>query len=486
MLLVCSVAWAQNPPADPRGIYVYSNDISQISTAYAKGLTASLNVPGADAVVLVIGWRAIEPAMDQYQWATLDRWMGVAIAFGKKIDLTVTAGIDTPSWVFQPAPNGAGATPLNFTVSPHGGATERCVSSTIAPPWDWAFLHRWDVVLAALAAHLRSVGTYEAVTLLRLTGINRTTDELRLPAETPQSTGLTCVSDAVTLWQLAGYRPSQLLMAWDGITGSFRKSFPDKFFSVAIISQNAFPRIAEDGSVIEGTVPDQNQPLLALASRKFPGHLVVQANFLMPGEAAAPAVSQAAQTLGTRAAFQTNNYFGSSGQGAACSKPVTNPTPCTSATYLALLQTGIYPLGQDDPLRALYIEVFPANANAFHDDILQAHRALVLGPLITSLTAAPAMLWPPSLQMVPVSLTVAVTRQQRDPAPMCQISNVSSNEAVSTPTDWIVTGPATVLLRAVLAGNGTGREYTITVTCTDASHLSANQAVRISVSPDQP
>jgi hypothetical protein len=40
-------------------------------------------------------------------------------------------------------------------------------------------------------------------------------------------------------------------------------------------------------------------------------------------------------------AFQTNNYFGSSGQGAACAEPVTNPTPCTAATYLSLLQTGI-------------------------------------------------------------------------------------------------------------------------------------------------
>ena len=39
---------------------------------------------------------------------------------------------------------------------------------------------------------------------------------------------------------------------------------------------------------------------------------------------------QAAQTLGTLAAFQTSDYL--AGQGAACSEPVTNPTPCTAAT----------------------------------------------------------------------------------------------------------------------------------------------------------
>jgi len=105
--------------------------------------------------------------------------------------------------------------------------------------------------------------------------------------------------------------------------------------------------------------------------------MVVQFNFLMPGEPASPAVIQAAQTLGTLAAFQTNEYLGSTGQGAACSEPVTNPTPCTASTFLTMLQTGIYPLGQGDNLRAQYIEVFPANANSFPDDIQQAHLALL-------------------------------------------------------------------------------------------------------------
>lgn len=362
---------------DLRGIYVYSSDVSQISSGYATKVTSSLAVPGMDGIVLVIGWKAIEPARGQYQWSTLDQWIHAAA--GKKIDLTIPAGSATPSWLFQPPPAGAGAKPLAFTISPHGGATGVCDSETIAAPWDPAFLGEWDAMLGALAAHLKSTGTYFDVTLLRLTGINRTTDELRLPAETPQSTGVSCVSDAVSIWQQAGYRPSLLQQGWDQITGSFLKSFPDKPFSVAIIPTNAFPAIDESGSIIHGTPPDANAPLLSLAARKFPGRLVVQFNFLMPGEAASPAVIQAAQTLGTIPAFQTNNYFGSTGEGAACSEPVTNPTPCTAATFLALLQTGIYPLGQNDPMRAEYIEVFPANAINFPEDILQGHDAIVAG-----------------------------------------------------------------------------------------------------------
>jgi hypothetical protein len=378
--LACAIVPARSLVADLRGIYVYSSDVSQISKGYANNVTASLGVPGVDGIVLVIGWSAIEPSMGQYQWSTLDQWTHRAVASGKKIDLTITAGSDTPSWLFQPVPSGAGAVPLDFTISPHSGATGVCDSETVAAPWDAAFLNRWDLMLAAVAAHLKADGTYSAVTLLRLTGVNRTTDELRLPAETPQNTGLACVSDAVAKWQQAGFRPSLLLQAWDQITNSFLKSFPDKSFSVAIIPQNAFPPIAEDGSVIKGTPPDQNQPLLSLASHKLPARLVVQFNFLMPGEAASATVIQAGQTLGTLAAFQTNNYFGSTGQGAACSEPVTNPMPCTDVTFLALLQTGIYPLGQSNALRAQYIEVFPANANAFPGDILQAHDELTFVP----------------------------------------------------------------------------------------------------------
>ena len=379
LLLVCSAARAQST-ADLRGIYVYTNNVAELSSGVAKALHSSLSVPGMDGVALSIGWDAIEPAKGQYDWTTLDAWMDESIAAGKKIDLVITAGSNEPAWLFQAAPAGGGAKPLAFTISPHSGATGKCQSETIAAPWDDAFLARWDTLLAAVAAHLKGNGRYAAVTLMRITGINRTTEEMRLPAETPQSTGLACVTDAVATWQQAGYRPSLLLHAFDAITASFKKSFPDKAFAVSIIPTNPFPPIAEDGSIIKGTPPDENLPLLTLGSQRFPGKFVVQFDFLMPGEAASPEVVQSAQNLGTLAAFQTNEYLGTTGQGAACSEPVTNPTPCTDATFLQLLETGIYPLGTANPLRAVYIEVFPANANAFPGDIFQGHNELRSGP----------------------------------------------------------------------------------------------------------
>jgi uncharacterized protein (TIGR03437 family) len=364
-----------NAQTDLRGIYIYTNDVSQVTKATATQLTQSFSIPGVDGVALVIGWDAIEPAKGQFDWTLLDQWIGQIVALGKKIDLVVPAGGSMPSWLFQPLPAGAGAVDLNFTITPHGGQTSVCQTVDMAAPWDPAFLTQWDLMLAALAAHLKAAGTYKAITLVRITGVNRTTEELRLPNQTAEATGLACVTDAIATWQKAGYRPSLLLQGWNAILASFMKSFPDKPFAVSIIVSGAFPAIGEDGSVIKGPVGDQTQPLLLSASQKLPGRLVVQFDFLMPGEAASTYVTDAAKNLGTMAAYQTNEYLG--GQGAACSEPVTNPTPCTASTYLTLLDTGVYPLGQSNPLRSQYIEVFHDNAAAFPDDVLTAHYQLI-------------------------------------------------------------------------------------------------------------
>jgi uncharacterized protein (TIGR03437 family) len=362
-------------PADVRGVYVYTNDVSTVSKPVAASLTQAFNVPGVDGVALVIGWQAIEPSMGQFQWATLDQWLSQIIALGKKIDLVIPAGSSAPAWLFQPAPAGAGAVDLHFSVSPHSGQTGVCDTVDLPPPWDTAFLTQWDFMLSALSAHLKSTGAYNSITLLRLTGINRTTEELRLPAETAASTGLACVSNSIVTWQSVGYRPSLLLQGWNAVTSSFNKYFPDKSFSVAIIPNDAFPGIDQNGNAITGTIGDENEPLLQSASQLLPGRLIVQFDFLMPGVQPAVVVTNAAQNYGTLVAWQTNEYLGP--QGAGCSEPITTSIPCTSDLYLQLLDTGVYPLGASSSLRAQYIEVFNANANALQADILAAHSQLL-------------------------------------------------------------------------------------------------------------
>jgi hypothetical protein len=369
-------------PADLRGLYVYVNLNVATNAANAVPFKTALNLPGMDGMLLVGSWSAIETNLNQYDLTHLDNWLYYAMASGKKVDLSLRAGDGIPAWLFLPPTKGAGATALNFTVSPHGGQTGHCDPETNTIPWSPAFLTNWSSMLFNLSAHLKLTGAYSNVTLLRLTGINRTTDELRLPAETADSTGLECVSNAPAIWAANGFTPDKLLLAWSNILTAFNTNFPDKSFCVAIITTNAFPQIDNNTNIITGHAPDENEPLLQLASQMLPGRFVGQVNFLLTGSNASPAVIAAAQNYGSLPAFQVNNWYGGMGGGSACGGTVTNPSPCDDASYLNMLETGIYPLGRTNSLRSQYIEVFNTNANAalFTNAIWQAHQELFAPP----------------------------------------------------------------------------------------------------------
>ncbi len=107
-------------------------------------------------------------------------------------------------------------------------------------------------------------------------------------------------------------------------------------------------------------------------------------------------------------------------------------------------------------------------------------------PVINNLAANPNVLWPPNHKMRPVTVT-ADASDNCDPDPVCKITSVSSNEPVNgtgdgdTSPDWEITGDLTVNLRAERSGTGSGRVYTITVECADASGNSATAEATVTV-----
>ena len=91
-------------------------------------------------------------------------------------------------------------------------------------------------------------------------------------------------------------------------------------------------------------------------------------------------------------------------------------------------------------------------------------------------------------------VNVTVSYDVTDNCPLsfgsCTLS-VTSNEPVlgrgsgNTSPDWIVVDDHHVQLRAEREGGGSGRIYTITITCTDSGGNSSEEQVEVTVSHDQ-
>jgi hypothetical protein len=112
-------------------------------------------------------------------------------------------------------------------------------------------------------------------------------------------------------------------------------------------------------------------------------------------------------------------------------------------------------------------------------DTVTVTVADVTPPAIASVTATPSVLSSPNRQFVAVTVAVSAS-DACGGAVRCRITNITSNEA-SDDVDWVLTGDLTVNLRAERSNRGTGRVYTLTVTCTDAAGNGSATTVTVTV-----
>ncbi len=111
-------------------------------------------------------------------------------------------------------------------------------------------------------------------------------------------------------------------------------------------------------------------------------------------------------------------------------------------------------------------------------------------PAIASVTPSLGSLWPADHKMVSMSVAVVVS-DRVDPGPQCRISSIMSNESIDglgdgdTSPDWVVDSGVNFKLRAERSGKGNGRIYTVTVSCTDASHNTSTAIAKVTVPVNQ-
>lgn len=106
-------------------------------------------------------------------------------------------------------------------------------------------------------------------------------------------------------------------------------------------------------------------------------------------------------------------------------------------------------------------------------------------PVIGGVSATPKALWPPNHKLVDVTVAYEVT--DNCGGVVCSL-NVSSNEPINgtgdgdAAPDWQVVDAHHVKLRAERAGNGSGRIYSIPITCTDSGGASSSALTTVTVS----
>jgi len=228
------------PLAGPRGIIVFPIPQSVKNGDFERALA----VPGVDGLAVAFDWSALsapnEP--EKYNFAQLDRQIALARAHHLVVELVINAGRGVPEWMFSPPPAGLGAKRLHFVYSHHNGGGP-CTTVDIPAPWDPIYQKAFANMLNQVAAHLRATDALKDVAVIKLTGMNTQSEELRLPAQTPQQTGKPCVTDSVGIWRNAGYRPSHAQQAFAQLAHAFARIFPDKSVALPLIVGGGFPPI---------------------------------------------------------------------------------------------------------------------------------------------------------------------------------------------------------------------------------------------------
>lgn len=318
---------------------------------------------GPSGVYVRLVWNVVAPRPGTYDFRLLDREVERALEGGKRLSLSVIAGGYAPAWLAD-----RGVRMLPFDVG-RGGAQRACLPVRIGVPWDAgyqaAFLELWG----AIAAHLaRRPGAMEAVRIVKLTGVNRLTEELRLPADTGRREDVCGRRDETAQWLEAGFRPSLVVGAWARMAEGIARLFPSAQAALDILERNDFPPVDERGATVEDS-PIKAR-IIAEGERRFGRRFAVQWNGLTAAGPLAPTVLEAARR-GTVIGWQSNAFRGLEGAGCNDARRA-QAQACDAEGFSAILRRGL-------ETRARYLEIWAPDALRFPRAVAGIERALAAG-----------------------------------------------------------------------------------------------------------
>ena len=175
--------------------------------------------------------------------------------------------------------------------------------------------------------------------------------------------------------------------------------------------------------------------------------------------------------------------------GAGCVASLDPGTPSASDNCSAVSVTGTrsdaQPLNAPYPVGVTTITWTATDANLNSASAVQTITVTAPPLTISGGTATPSALWPPNHQLV--NVTLGYSASGGCGAITCSVTSITSNEPDNglgdgdVANDIQLVDATHVLLRAERSGTGTGRVYTITVTCSDEDGHTATKQIVVTV-----
>lgn len=231
-------------PKGMSGIFV-------ISDSTGRTMDSTWANPAITGVFIRLKWSDIQTGPGTYDDTILLEEVDKAVANGKLYSIAVKSGADqgaTPTWLFDPAPAGAGLTPVTLDWNEESSSCN--ASDDYGDPTDDVYRTLYLDMLSHVASVLKqNSARWRSLAYVKLSGANSMSAENRLPNGCKAGPGCICNNER---WADAGYTPDGLLTFYTEQMSRIAQEFPGKSMSYPLI-QSGFPRVNNEGCYMDAT-----------------------------------------------------------------------------------------------------------------------------------------------------------------------------------------------------------------------------------------
>jgi hypothetical protein len=239
------------PTATPSPTGAMINGVYDLgATDSTKFSSSVLTNTSVDGLAIRAKWSTLEVSDGVFDWSEIDSVIATAAAHGKKVSISVEAGIFSPSWVYA-----EGAQSFQFVWDRSWGPP-LCSIVAIPVPWDAVFLQKWAEFVGAFGA---KYDDNPYVSHVKLTGVNGKTQETTLPHSINENinSGQCTGYDDMANWQALGYTRTKIVTAFQESAADFAAAFGHKKFAAMFTPcPGGLPPIDQNGAVISGAKCD--------------------------------------------------------------------------------------------------------------------------------------------------------------------------------------------------------------------------------------